>query len=148
MDLPAYPARPAVAPPGLGDALGRDPDEVLAANYLMVVYSDEELVRSLRPDTAAMLEAGVDEVIVTAPGRHCDFVSRFFAPGYGIPEDPVTGSAHCALAPFWAERLGARRLEARQLSARGGELVCELRDDRVAIAGDAVLYLEGEIEIP
>lgn len=147
MDLPAYRARPVTAPAGLASALGRDPNEVLAANYLMAVYSDEETVRALRPDTDAMLRAGIDEVIVTAPGADCDFVSRFFAPGYGIPEDPVTGSAHCALVPLWADRLGRRRLEARQLSPRGGELGCELEEDRVSLAGDAVLYLEGEIEI-
>jgi predicted PhzF superfamily epimerase YddE/YHI9 len=86
-------------------------------------------------------------VIATARGGDCDFVSRFFAPGIGIPEDPVTGSAHCTLVPFWSSRLGKTRLFARQLSARGGELWCEDRGERVAIAGRAVLYLEGTIEL-
>ena len=86
-------------------------------------------------------------VIVTAPGDDCDFVSRFFAPDAGIAEDPVTGSAHCTLTPYWAARLGRPRLHARQVSARGGELWCELRGDRVGIAGRAVTYLRGEIEV-
>jgi predicted PhzF superfamily epimerase YddE/YHI9 len=87
-------------------------------------------------------------MIATAPGSDCDFVSRFFAPGMGIPEDPVTGSAHCTLVPYWAERLGKTTLHARQISARGGELFCELRGDRVEIAGHAVKYLEGTIAVP
>jgi PhzF family phenazine biosynthesis protein len=148
MDLPAHRPLPAPAPAGLVEALGRVPESVLAANYLMAVYPDDGAIRALNPDFRAMAEAGIDEVLVTAPGDGCDLVSRFFAPGFGIPEDPVTGSAHCALVPYWAERLGKTRLHARQLSRRGGELWCELRGDRVSIAGGAVLYLEGEIEVP
>jgi predicted PhzF superfamily epimerase YddE/YHI9 len=90
----------------------------------------------------------VTGVIATAPGNDCDFVSRFFAPAYVIPEDPVTGSAHCTLVPYWAKRLGKISLVARQVSPRGGELFCEDRGDRVEIAGDAVRYLEGTIEVP
>jgi predicted PhzF superfamily epimerase YddE/YHI9 len=86
-------------------------------------------------------------MMVTAPGEGCDFVSRFFAPGFGIPEDPVTGSAHCALVPYWAERLGTTRLHARQISARGGELRCELRGDRVLLAGQAVTFLSGTVAL-
>jgi predicted PhzF superfamily epimerase YddE/YHI9 len=86
-------------------------------------------------------------VIATAPGRDCDFVSRFFAPQVGIPEDPVTGSAHCTLVPYWADRLGRTTLHARQISRRGGELWCELAGDRVKIAGHAALYMEGTIEV-
>lgn len=147
MDLPAYPSRPVDAPAGLAESLGREPEAVLKANYLMAVYPDEGTVRGLVPDIRAMVRAGIDEVVVTAPGVDCDLVSRFFAPGYGIDEDPVTGSAHCVLVPYWASRLGRKRLHARQLSHRGGELECELHGDRVSIAGRAVLYLEGEIEI-
>jgi PhzF family phenazine biosynthesis protein len=147
MDLPAYPPRPAQAPTGLIEALGREPEAVLAANYLMAVYPDEVAVRDLRPDFAVMERIGLDEVIVTAPGVDCDLVSRFFAPGYGIDEDPVTGSAHCTLVPYWAGRLAKHRLHARQVSRRGGELFCELKGDRVSIAGASVLYLEGEIEV-
>jgi predicted PhzF superfamily epimerase YddE/YHI9 len=86
-------------------------------------------------------------VIVTAPGRDCDFVSRFFVPSLGIPEDPVTGSAHCTLVPYWSKRLGKTSLFARQVSARGGELWCEDRGERVGIAGSCVKYLEGTIEV-
>jgi predicted PhzF superfamily epimerase YddE/YHI9 len=86
-------------------------------------------------------------VIVTAKGDTSDFVSRFFAPDFGVPEDPVTGSAHCTLIPYWAEKLGKNELFARQVSARGGELFCELRGDRVTMAGDAVLYMRGEIYV-
>jgi predicted PhzF superfamily epimerase YddE/YHI9 len=86
-------------------------------------------------------------VIVTAPGRDADFVSRFFAPKVGIPEDPVTGSAHCTLIPYWSRRMGRSRLHARQVSARGGELWCALEGDRVSLAGEAALYLEGVIRV-
>ena len=86
-------------------------------------------------------------VIVTAPGDDVDFVSRFFAPAVGIPEDPVTGSAHCTLIPYWAEKLGKTKLKAKQISCRGGELFCELRDNRVLIAGKGILYMEGTIRI-
>jgi len=86
-------------------------------------------------------------VIATAPGDACDFVSRYFGPSFGVPEDPVTGSAHCMLTPYWAARLGKDRLEARQISARGGRLRCEDRGDRVGIGGQAVLYLEGRITV-
>jgi predicted PhzF superfamily epimerase YddE/YHI9 len=93
-------------------------------------------------------EADRFAVIATAPGRGADFVSRFFAPAKGVPEDPVTGSAHCTLIPYWSKRLGKQAMRARQVSARGGELWCEMRGDRVKIAGEAVLYLEGSIEVP
>jgi len=101
----------------------------------------------LRPDFAALTTLEQYGTIVTAPGDDCDFVSRFFAPRVGVPEDPVTGSAHCTLVPYWAERLGKTRLHARQVSARGGELFCELRGERVGIAGHAVLYLRGEVHV-
>ncbi len=87
------------------------------------------------------------EIIATAPGRDCDFVSRFFAPAKGVPEDPATGSAHCTLIPYWSQRLGKKKLHARQISKRGGELFCEDRGDRVKIAGRAVKFLEGVIEV-
>jgi len=148
LDFPAYPPRAVDAPAGLFEALGHDAEAVLQGNYLMVVYRDERAVRALDPDFSAMTRAGLDEAIATARGVDCDFVSRFFAPGYGIPEDPVTGSAHCTLVPYWAGRLGKARLHARQVSSRGGELYCELRDDRVRIAGRAVTFLEGTIDVP
>jgi predicted PhzF superfamily epimerase YddE/YHI9 len=113
----------------------------------MAVYDSEDDVRRLQPamDRVAALETFA--VIATAPGRAADFVSRFFAPRQGIPEDPVTGRAHCTLAPYWARRLGKPKLHAVQLSRRGGELFCEDRGERVAIAGHAVQFLEGTIEI-
>jgi predicted PhzF superfamily epimerase YddE/YHI9 len=121
---------------------------VLGSRDYLCVYEREEDVASLRPDMSLL--AGLDRfgVIATAPGSGAvDFVSRFFAPGDGIPEDPVTGSAHCTLIPYWSRRLGKSHLSARQISARGGELSCSLAGDRVKIGGRAVTYLRGEIEV-
>lgn len=148
MDFPARPPQPVRPHERLIDALGTQPEQVLASRDYLVVYRDEEQVRTLQPDMD--LVAGVDRfaVIVTAPGRDCDFVSRFFAPAQGIAEDPVTGSAHCTLVPYWSKRLRKTQLHARQVSARGGELFCEDHGDRVTIAGHAVLFFKGEIELP
>jgi predicted PhzF superfamily epimerase YddE/YHI9 len=96
----------------------------------------------------ALAAAGARGVIATAPGSGADYVFRFFAPAVGVPEDPGTGSAHCTLMPYWARRLGRTRLESRQLSARGAAFLCELRGERVGIAGQAVLFLAGTIELP
>ena len=149
MDFPAISARPVAAPDGLGHALGREADEVLATgNKYMAVFGNEHAVRGLVPDMAAILDLDRRGVMVTAPGDECDFVSRYFAPAFGIPEDPVTGSNHSVLVPFWADRLGVDELHARQVSARGGELFCRLMGDRVQITGAAVLYLEGKILVP
>jgi len=148
LDFPSRPAEPApklVEP--LGEALGSLPSAALASRDLMAVYEREEDVRSLRPDMEKVAAFDCTGVIATAPGDGCEFVSRFFAPAFGIPEDPVTGSAHCTLVPYWAERLGETLLHARQISARGGDLYCELRGDRVEIAGHAVKYLDGTIEL-
>ncbi len=148
MDFPARPAAPVHPHERLVDALGTQPDQVLASRDYLVVFRDEELVRTLQPDMD--LVAGLDRfaVIATAPGRDCDFVSRFFAPAQGVPEDPVTGSAHCTLVPYWSKRLRKTQLHARQVSARGGELYCEDQGERVRIAGNAVLFFKGEIELP
>jgi predicted PhzF superfamily epimerase YddE/YHI9 len=129
------------------EALGRTPREVAKARDLMAVFDTEDEVRSLAPSFDRIIALGVHAIIVTAPGREVDFVSRFFAPLVGVPEDPVTGSAHCTLIPYWAKRLGKSRLRARQVSARGGELECEDLGDRVSMAGRAVQYLEGTIEV-
>jgi PhzF family phenazine biosynthesis protein len=147
LDLPALPPRPCVMPERTLHALGRRPTQVLAAVKYVAVYENEEDVRTLAPDLTALADIDRDGVIVTAPGRDCDFVSRYFAPHAGIPEDPVTGSAHSTLVPYWAERLGKTAVQARQISRRGGELFCELKGDRVVIAGNAVLYLTGTIHI-
>jgi len=148
LDFPADPPRPCTAPPALVDGLGRPPREVLLAGNYVALYDDEGAVRALAPDFRQLATLDNHGVIVTAPGKDCDFVSRFFAPKFGIDEDPVTGSAHCTLAPLWAGRLGKTSLRARQISHRGGELRCELAGERVRIGGQAAGYLEGEIELP
>lgn len=147
LDFPSRPALPCEASPGLAAALGGAPREILAARDYLVVYETEEEVRALRPDMHALMDVDHFAVIVTAPGVKHDFVSRFFAPAQGIPEDPVTGSAHCTLTPYWSARLGKKQLRAKQISARGGELLLEDRGERVSIAGPAVLYLEGSIVV-
>lgn len=147
LDFPSRKPTPCAVPDTLGAALGRVPCEVLAARDLLVVYDDERVVAKMEPDFAALAQVEGFAVIVTAPGRDCYFVSRFFAPGAGIPEDPVTGSAHCTLVPYWAERLGQTELHACQLSRRGGELFCSDRGERVSIGGHAVTYLSGTIAV-
>jgi PhzF family phenazine biosynthesis protein len=149
MDFPARPSTPAPVPQGLGAALGAPVLEarVNAFNYLAQVES-AELVRRLDPDMAAIKQMDRPGVIVTAPGADgYDFVSRYFAPAKGVPEDPVTGGAHCMLAPYWAERLGKTEFRAWQASRRGGEVVCRLKGDRVELEGPCVFYLEGTVEI-
>lgn len=147
LDFPARPPQPCAAPPGLSQALGAAPQSVLAARDYMCVFGSEDEVLALKPDMARVAALDRFAVIVTAPGKDCDFVSRFFAPSKGVNEDPVTGSAHCTLIPYWAERLGKPKLFARQRSRRGGELWCEHRGDRVSIAGRALKYSEGTIEL-
>jgi predicted PhzF superfamily epimerase YddE/YHI9 len=147
LDFPAWtPTRRDVSEERSG-ALGAAPREVWASQDTMAVYESEDDVRRLAPVMERVAALETFAVIATAPGRTVDFVSRFFAPRQGIPEDPVTGRAHCTLTPYWARRLGKGALHAVQLSRRGGELFCEDRGDRVAIAGEAVQFLEGTIEI-
>ncbi|MBI4953602.1 MAG: PhzF family phenazine biosynthesis protein [Myxococcales bacterium] len=158
LDFPVRPASPAAsgAQELLAGALGARPEAVLAVAHestaavrgYLCVYPDEASVRALRPDMGALVERVHARVLATAPGERVDFVSRFFAPDAGVPEDPVTGSAHCTLVPYWAARLGRRELHAWQVSARGGELFCSLLGaERVRIAGRARLYLRGEIAL-
>jgi PhzF family phenazine biosynthesis protein len=147
LELPARPALPCPRPASLAEALGSSPREVLRARDLLTVFGSEAEVRALRPDMESLRRLDCFGVIATAPGDSADFVSRFFAPAAGLPEDPVTGSAHCTLVPYWARRLGLSRLHARQVSARGGELDCEDLGERVRIAGSAVLYLEGSVTL-
>jgi len=148
MDFPRLPPEPCTPSIDLAAALRATPETVLATstNYLCV-FSEESTVRGIAPDFAALAESDRFGIIVTAPGDEADFVSRFFAPSKGIPEDPVTGSAHCALTPYWARRLDKPILEARQVSARGGVLQCEDRGERVSIGGQCALYLEGTIRV-
>ncbi|MFQ5783332.1 MAG: PhzF family phenazine biosynthesis protein [Alphaproteobacteria bacterium] len=147
MDFPALPPAPRAPSGALADALGRAPSDLLENANWLAVFDDEAAVRALAPDIAAVARLECPGVIVTAPGDKADFVSRYFAPKYGIPEDPVTGSAHCVLTPYWTKRLGKSKLVAHQVSARGGELLCEDRGERVVVAGRAIKYLEGIIEI-
>ncbi len=149
LDFPKYSLNECSMPDGLAEAVGKTPREVweTQGKMAMLLFETEEDIASLQPDMSALSKLAFDEVIVTAKGSEADFVSRLFAPRIGIPEDPVTGATHCSLIPYWAEQLGKQKLYARQLSARGGELFCELRGARVKIGGNAVLYLKGEIYV-
>jgi PhzF family phenazine biosynthesis protein len=149
MDFPARRSESVPVPAGLAEALGARPLEVQlnAFNYLVLLDS-AQAVRTLAPDMAAIARMDRDGVIVTAAGDGgYDFVSRYFAPAKGIPEDPVTGSAHCMLAPFWAGKLGKTAFRAFQASSRGGEVICRLDGERVELEGSCVFYLEGQVEI-
>ena len=143
MNFPARKARPCSIPEQLIQGLGEQPTEVLLARDYLVVYDSEDKVRSLTPDMNLLLKNEALGTIVTAPGENSDCVSRFFAPKVGIPEDPVTGSAHSTLIPYWSDKLGKKQLHALQVSSRGGELFCEDLGERVKIAGNAVRYSEG-----
>jgi predicted PhzF superfamily epimerase YddE/YHI9 len=131
----------------MAEALGWVPRELFKTRDFLAVFGDEEEIRSLKPDASLLSRLDCLGVICTAPGTDCDFVSRFFAPGAGVPEDPVTGSAHSTLIPYWSARLGKKKFLARQLSQRGGELFCEDSGERVGIGGRAVLYSRAQLEI-
>jgi len=146
LDFPARPPVPCPMLPGLIQALSQQPIEVLSARDYLVVFPSEEIVRKLKPDMALLSQ--VDKaVIVTARGKEVDFVSRFFAPIYGIPEDPVTGSSHCTLIPYWSKQLSKSSLVALQVSPRGGRLYCQNQGDRVKIGGNAITYLQGYLSV-
>lgn len=149
LDFPARVAEPAAVPPVIVEAMGRAPLAVLKSRDYVLLYEDEDVIRNLRPQQAILDRINLDPggVVVTAPGREVDFVSRYFTPQATIFEDPVTGSAHCSLIPYWAERLGKTTLHARQLSRRGGDLWCRHLGERVSIAGEAVTYMEGVIHL-
>jgi len=148
MDFPARFSDRVSSPPILAEAIGAVPVEVCANdfNYLAVLES-EDVVRAVVPDMALISRLDRSGLIVTAAASNAyDFVSRYFAPAKGIPEDPVTGGAHCMLAPYWAKQLGKTEFRAFQASARGGEMLCRLRGNRVELEGNCVFYLEGEID--
>ncbi len=148
LDFPARPARPITPPAGLDAMLGVSAGQVLdSAEDLLVVVEDEEAVLQARPDFTALTTLAWRGIIITAPGRRSDFVSRFFGPAVGVAEDPVTGSAHCVLTPYWSAILDKKELYALQVSQRGGELWCQEAGERVNIRGRAVLYLQGVITI-
>lgn len=148
IDFPSQGGTPCSTPETLAQALGSEPKECIRSADYMAVFASQAEILALSPDFALMRELDLRGVIVTAPGVDTDFVSRFFAPKFGIDEDPVTGSAHCCLAPYWARQLKKNMLTARQLSQRTGHLACQLKDDRILISGRAILYLEGQISIP
>lgn len=147
LDFPANPPRPVSIPREIPEALGVMPKYTGINTDLLVVVDSERTVSDIRPDMKIIEKMDVRGVIVTAAGIQDDFVSRFFAPAVGVPEDPVTGSAHTVLAPYWAKKLGKTILSARQLSERGGRVKCRVEKDRVLLGGMAVTYLEGEIRL-
>lgn len=148
MDFPSRPSHEVVAPVGLAEALGVAPLEVWVNSFnYMAIVENAQIVRQLVPEMAAIARMDRPGVIVTAPGDSSyDFISRYFAPAKGIPEDPVTGAAHCMLAPYWAKRLGKTEFRAFQASRRGGEIICRLIDDRTELEGTCIFYLDGEVE--
>lgn len=152
MDFPSRPPRPVPAVPGVAEALGATPTAIVEARDLVALFDSAEAVRGLRPDFGKIAALDTYALCATAPGSGADgdvdFVSRFFAPRAGIPEDPVTGSAHCTLIPYWANRLGRQTVKGRQVSARSGEIGGTVRGDRVDLAGDAVLVIKGTVFVP
>jgi len=149
LDFPRYGVNEIEIDADLVEAVGKKPLQTweTQGNMVLMLFDAEDDIKNIAPDMSALGKIPFDEVIVTAKGDSADFVSRMFAPRIGIPEDPVTGAIHCSLIPFWAERLGKETLYARQISARGGELFCELKGERVKIGGNATLYLKGEIYV-
>ncbi len=148
LDFPVYEAEPcSPKPEDLVRALGREPKEILKARNYLAVYEEEAEIRVIAPDMDLLKEIDCLGAIVTSPGERSDFVSRYFAPGIGIPEDAATGSTHCTLAPYWSRRLGKRKLHSIQLSQRRGELWCEVLEDRVRLSAKAVLFAESFLYI-
>ncbi|HEY9648696.1 MAG TPA: PhzF family phenazine biosynthesis protein [Chroococcidiopsis sp.] len=149
LNFPSRPPTPCDLPPVILEAVQHPPIAVLKARDYMLVYEDEQSIRQLQPDRRILDQINLDPggVIVTAPGEQVDFVSRFFTPQASIFEDPVTGSAHCSLIPYWSDRLGKTVMQAWQLSPRGGQLVCQHLGDRVLIGGAAVTYMAGQITL-
>lgn len=148
IDLPARPASAIACPPALAGGLGVTPQAVYSGANLIAVFDNEAQISAIRPDFPTLASLHPQGVIVTAPGDSIEVVSRFFGPSFGINEDPVTGSAHADLAPYWCQRLGCEAFEARQLSARQGELSVRLVDNRVLLTGQATLYMQGQIGLP
>ncbi len=146
MDFPACPPTPCEISETLTKGLGQRPIEVLAADDYLAVFDSEAAVRAITPNQVLLSQLDLRGVIITAPGVDVDFVSRFFAPKFGIPEDPVTGSAHCELAPYWANKLGKNILNAKQVSKRGGNITCEVKADRVILSGSAITFMEADID--
>lgn len=146
MNFHAHFPQPCSTPIALIEGLGKRPVEVLAADDYIAVFDSESTVRALSPDFAKLRNLNLRGVCVTSQGSDVDFVSRFFAPKFGIQEDPVTGSAHCELAPYWSTRLGKINLSARQASKRGGDILCRMNGNRIILSGRAVTFMEAEID--
>ncbi len=147
LDFPAQPAQEVAPNELLSSALGAQPERVWQGRDLYAVFASAQEVAAIKPNLEQVQQLDAQGVVVTAPGDDCDFVSRYFAPAAGIPEDPVTGSTHCTLIPYWSQRLGKKELFARQISPRGGELFCQDHGERVGIGGEAVTYVEGRIHL-
>lgn len=147
MDFPAQPPVVCDTPEEILKAFNKVPVECLTAEDYIVVFENEGDVESAAPDFEQLKKLGLRGVAITAKSDRYDFVARFFAPNYGIPEDPVTGSAYTQLTPYWASKLGPKKFSVKQVSPRGGELLCEIADDRVCISGKAIQYMEGKIKI-
>ena len=147
LNFPAQPPVECEIPEEIKNAFDGLPIECLKSEDYIVVFENESDVESAKPDFGELAKLGLRGVIITAKSKQYDFIARFFAPGYGIPEDPVTGSAYTQLAPYWASKIGPKKFHAKQISQRGGELLCELVGDRVLISGKGVKYLEGRINI-
>jgi PhzF family phenazine biosynthesis protein len=147
LNFPSRPPQPRAPDAAVDKAIGGQPVEICQARDYLLTYASAAEVRALTPDMSALTKLDYYAFIATAPGEDCDFVSRFFAPARGIPEDPVTGSAHCTLIPYWSRKLQKTELLAKQVSSRGGELVCKLTGERVEIGGRAAIFFKGEISI-
>lgn len=146
MDFPASRLKPCKISDILAQGLGQRPIEVWAAEDYLAVFDSEATIRAITPNQALLGQLDLRGVIITALGEDVDFVSRCFAPKFGIPEDPVTGSAHCELAPYWANKLGKSILSAKQVSKRGGNIICEVKADRVLLSGHAITFMAAEID--
>jgi PhzF family phenazine biosynthesis protein len=147
MDFPAQPPVSCDIPEEIIKAFHVEPIECLKSEDLIVVFERETDVESANPDFSQLMKLDLRGVAITAKSNYWDFVARFFAPKYGIPEDPVTGSAYTQLVPYWASKIGSKRFRVKQVSSRGGELTCQIADDRVYISGKAIKYLEGKIKV-
>jgi PhzF family phenazine biosynthesis protein len=147
MDFPSQPPVLCDTPKEIVQAFEAAPVECLKAEDYVVVFEHERDIESADPDLSQLSKLDLRGVIITAKSTRYDFVARFFAPKYGVPEDPVTGSAYTQLAPYWASKIGSKRFRVKQVSSRGGELTCELVHDRVLISGKAIKYMEGKIHI-
>ena len=147
MDFPSRPPKNINEIDILYEALGKKPRELLAHRDLIAIFDNEEEIKSIIPNMSKLMQLSYPSIVISAIGNKVDFVSRNFAPKLGIPEDPVTGSSHCELIPYWSKILNKNEMIAHQLSERGGEIYCGYNNERVSLGGEAITFLRGEIEI-